>query len=161
MSLLLPWLLTSFLIDAERYLKCDASRDQMAWLPVTCGTSWRLSPSRPLRLAMRRNGVNLPKIPGTADSSLGALRSLFESAGFKEIETTSIEVSQQFVSFEEFWQAQTSNYTPTTKMITAMAARDRMKLIKTVRAELPTHQNAAIQYLVRANAIRARVPDKL
>jgi len=120
-----------------------------------------LSPSWPLRRAMRRIGVNVPEMPGTAESSFGALRALFESAGFEEIATTAIEVTQQFVGFEDFWQAQTSNYVPTTKTITAMAAGDRIRLIEAVRAELPVRQNGAIQYFARANAIKARVPGKV
>src|SRR5215831_3085251 len=45
-----------------------------------------LSPSGPLRRAMRRFGVEVPPIPGTDDSRLEAIRALFQGAGLEQIE---------------------------------------------------------------------------
>jgi hypothetical protein len=97
-------------------------------------------------------------LPGTADSRLGALRSLFARAGFQETATRHIDVTVSFPDFEEFWLAQTPSYSPTTKMISAMAESDRFKLKALVRAELPVRPDGMIEYSARANAIRARVP---
>ena len=115
-------------------------------------------PSWPMRAGMRKFGVKPPGIPGTAVSSRGALSSLFEQAGFEEIVTRPIEVTNSFPDFDSFWQAQTPSYSPATKMIAAMPEADRQKLIETVRAGLPLSQNGRIQYSARANAIKARVP---
>jgi SAM-dependent methyltransferase len=116
------------------------------------------SPSWPMRMGMRKFGMDVPSIPGTRDSSLAALTSMFQQAGFKEIVTRSIEVTNSFPHFDVFWQAQTPSYSPATKMIAAMLDTDRRKLAETVRAGLPVCADGRIQYSARANAIKARVP---
>jgi ubiquinone/menaquinone biosynthesis C-methylase UbiE len=116
-----------------------------------------LSPSGPFRLAMREIVSDVPVLPGTADSSLSALGSLFERAGFQEIATNSFDVTVSFPDFEAFWRAQTPSYSPTTRMIAAMTKKDRIGLIAAVRARLPAHPDGRIEYSARANAVKARV----
>lgn len=118
-----------------------------------------LSPSWPLRLGMRRIGVEVPRVPGTEDSSLGALASLFERGGFEEIATTSIDVTVAFADFDEFWHAQTPRYAPATKIIDAMTNSDRGRLMKVMRAEVPVLPSGRIGYSARANAIKASAPS--
>jgi len=129
---------------------------------IVAGYVWdfvpELSPSGPLRLGMRQFGADVPQVPGTNESSLCALESLFERAGFEKIATRSIDVTVTFPNFDDFWQAQTPSYSPITKMITAMTKSDRMKLMETVRAGLPVCPDGRIEYSARANAIKARVP---
>lgn len=129
---------------------------------VVAGYVWdfeaELSPSWPLRLGMRQLGVEVPGMPGARDSSLGALNSLFERAGLETIATSSFDVTVAFPDFDDFWQAQTPGYSPTTKMIDAMTTGDRMRLIDTVRAGLPVCRDGSIEYSVRANAIKAQAP---
>jgi ubiquinone/menaquinone biosynthesis C-methylase UbiE len=117
-----------------------------------------LSPSGPFRRGMRQFGSDVPELPGADDSSLGALQSLFERAGLEEIATKSIDVTVTFPDFDDFWQAQTPSYAPTTKMIAAMTKSDRARLIETMRAGLPVFPDGRIEYAARANAIKARVP---
>ena len=117
-----------------------------------------LSPSGPLRRAMRLFGVDLPAIPGTAESRIEALRTLFEQAGLEGIETRTIDVFLAYVDFEDFWQAQTPSYSPTTKIIASMTGSERMRLMRAVRSDLPTAPGGTIEYFARANAIKARVP---
>jgi ubiquinone/menaquinone biosynthesis C-methylase UbiE len=128
---------------------------------VVAGYVWdftaELSPSGPFRLGMRQVVTDVPVLPGTEDSRLGALSSLFERAGFEEIATRSIDVTVSFPNFEEFWLAQTPSYSPTTKMIAAMTDGNRKRLIESVRASLPIHPDGRIEYSARANAIKARV----
>ncbi len=118
-----------------------------------------LSPSWPLRLAMRPTGADVPPVPGTGESSVGALTTLFEQAGFDRIATRSITVTVPFPDFDAFWQAQTPGYSPIGKMIAAMMSADRLRLIETVRAGLPVSPDGSIQYPARANAIKAHLPD--
>ena len=129
---------------------------------IVAGYVWdftpELSPSGPFRLGMRQIVADVPTLPGTEDSRLGALRLLFEHAGLEEIATRSIDVTVSFPDFEEFWLAQTPSYSPTTKMIAAMTESDRMRLIASVQARLPVRPDGRIEYSARANAIRARVP---
>lgn len=116
------------------------------------------SPSGPLRRAMRRCGVDVPAIPGTDASPIEALRTLFEQAALERIESKTIEVCLAYRDFEDFWQAQTPSYSPTTKIIASMTASERTRLMRAVRTELPTALGGAIEYSARANAIKARVP---
>jgi ubiquinone/menaquinone biosynthesis C-methylase UbiE len=116
------------------------------------------SPSWPLRSGLHHIGTVAPEVPGTKKSGLGALHSLFESAGLERIATRSIDVTVRFSDFDEFWQAQLPSYSPMTKMIAAMTASDRKKLKQAILAALPAGQNGGIEYSARANAIKARVP---
>ena len=117
-----------------------------------------LSPSGPLRRAMRRLGSQVPTIPGTAESRLETLRALFEEAGLEQIETRIIDVCLAYKDFEDFWKAQTPSYVPTTKVIASMTEGDRTRLMRAVRDGLPTAPEGVIEYFARANAIKARVP---
>lgn len=130
---------------------------------LVAGSVWdfaaELSPSWPLRLGMRRIGADVPHVPGTRDSSLEALHSLFERAGFESIATTTVDVTVQFPDFDAFWQAQTPSYSPTSKIIAAMTSSDRTRLIEALRAGLPVRPDGGIVYSARANAIKVRVPD--
>jgi len=118
-----------------------------------------LSPSWPLRLGMRRMGVDVPPVPGSKASSLGTLISSFERAGFNKIASRSIDVTIPFPDFDDFWRTQTPSYSPIAKMIAAMTQSDRSRLIETVRAELPTGPDGRIEYAARANAIKANVAE--
>ena len=117
-----------------------------------------LSPSGPLRKAMRRFGVEAAAVPGTEASDLRALKSLFEATGLGAIETRTIDVCLTYQSFEDFWQAQTPAYAPTAKTIAAMKASDRVNLMRAVERSLPCGPCGTIEYCARANAIKARVP---
>ena len=117
-----------------------------------------LSPSGPLRKALRRSGAEVPVIPGTDASSPDALHRLFESAGLAQIETRVVEVCLSYASFNEFWVAQTPGYAPMAKVIAAMKEPERMRLVRAVQAALPAGPNGSIEYFARAHAIKARVP---
>jgi len=117
-----------------------------------------LSPSGPLRRAMRRFGIDVPAIPGTDDSRQETLQALFHGAGLERIEARTIDVCLAYTDFQDFWQAQTPGYAPTTKLIAAMKDSERMRLMHAVQASLPCGPNGSIEYCARANAIKARVP---
>jgi ubiquinone/menaquinone biosynthesis C-methylase UbiE len=115
-----------------------------------------LSPTGPLRRVMRRY-TDVPAIPGAAESSVEALQTLFEQAALERIETRTIEVCLAYRNFEDFWQAQTPSYYPTTKIIASMTESERTRLMRAVHAELPRSPGGVIEYFARANAIKARV----
>jgi hypothetical protein len=54
------------------------------------------------------------------------------------------------------WAAQTPSYSPTTKIIDAMAESDLRRLKRAVQEALPAGLHGKIEYAARANAIRAR-----
>ena len=132
---------------------------------IVAGYVWdfaaELSPSGPLRKAMRRFGADVPAIPGTEASRTEALRALFEGAGFEQIETRTVDVCLAYADFEDFWQAQTPGYAPTTKIIAAMKDSERMRLLHAVKSAVPAGPKGSIEYCARANAIKARVPRQL
>lgn len=118
-----------------------------------------LSPSWPLRRAMRQVGADPPHAPGAEASNIDALVSLFEGAGLQRIETRCIDVTVPYASFEAFWRAQTPGYSPIAKKIAAMSASERTRLMGAVRAALPVSTDGTISYSARANAIKSRRLD--
>jgi SAM-dependent methyltransferase len=129
---------------------------------VVAGYVWDFaaegSPGSPIRLGMRKIGVEPPRTPGTEDSTLKALEALFERAEFEQIRTKTIDVKETFSDFDEFWRSQAPSFSPTTKMIAGLPESDRARLIESVRAALPAGPNGSIAYSARANAIKARAP---
>jgi ubiquinone/menaquinone biosynthesis C-methylase UbiE len=117
-----------------------------------------LSPSGPLRRALRRLDVEVPATPGTEVSRPEALRALFAAAGLDRIETRSIDVCLSYDDFDDFWRSQTPGYAPMTKIIAAMTDRERMRLMRAVESSLPRGPGGAIAYCARANAIKACAP---
>jgi SAM-dependent methyltransferase len=117
-----------------------------------------LSPSGPLRQAMRAFGAQVPAIPGTEHSSLQALESLFLRAGLGPIRCTALDVTLAYRDFEDFWQAQTPGYSPTTKIIDAMTENERRRLKRALREALSAGPQGRIEYTARAKAFGASVP---
>ena len=119
--------------------------------------SEELSPSGPLRRAMRLFGAQVPEIPGTSDSRIDSLRRLFQQTGLERIETKTFDVCLAYRDFDDFWQAQTPGYVPTTKVIASMTDSERARLMRAVRDELPAAPGGLVEYVARANAIKGRV----
>ncbi len=117
-----------------------------------------LSPSGPLRRAMRRLGVQIPPIPGTAESHIDALRDLFQQIGLDRIETKTIDVCLSYRDTQDFWQAQTPSYAPTTRIIESMTDSERSRLMRAITDELLAAPGGVVEYVVRANAIKGRNP---
>jgi hypothetical protein len=109
---------------------------------------------------MRKIGMDVPMVPGAADTSVDALRSLFERAGLTDIATRPIEVTVAYSSFDDFWQSQVPPFTPNGKAIAALNKTDRAKLAEAVQVALPTDSEGGIAYSACANAIKARVPEQ-
>jgi ubiquinone/menaquinone biosynthesis C-methylase UbiE len=117
-----------------------------------------LSPSWPLRHAMRMFGAEVPAIPGTAHSNGAALHALFMHAGLQAIDSRTIDVTLAYANLDDFWKAQTPSYSPTTKILNAMSESERRRLKRAVQEALPSGPHGKIEYSARANAIRANVP---
>lgn len=113
-----------------------------------------LSPSGPLRQAMRACGAEVPAIPGAAHSSIEALRSLFVHAGLRAVKARSFDITLAYSDLGDFWGAQTPRYSPTTKMIDAMSEEQRRRLKRALLDTLPRGPNGKIEYAARANAMR-------
>ncbi len=116
------------------------------------GSAW------PLARGMRQIGIEPPRVPGTEDSSVEALKSLFKQAGFEEIAVRSIDITVAFPGFDDFWRSQTWPCTPSGKVIAMLPETHRAKLAETIRSALPVGSDGRIVYSARANAVKARVP---
>ena len=117
-----------------------------------------LSPSGPLRRAMRRMGIDAPPVPGTDTSGAAVLADLFKNAGLRGLDTNSFEVVVSFRDFEDFWRSQTSRYLPTTRLINAMSQRDRLTLMEVIRGYLRP-LGAGVGYSAWAIAVRGHSPS--
>lgn len=128
---------------------------------IVAGYVWdfgrELSPSGPLRRAMRACGTEPPAVPGTAHSSLEALEALFRDAGLAEVRSCAFDVTLGYAGFDEFWEAQTPGYAPTTKVIRAMSEPERRRLKRAALEALAAGPGGRIEYAARANAVRAKV----
>lgn len=130
---------------------------------VVAGYVWDFAaqrgPNSPIRLGLNQVGAKPPPVPGTEDSRLEALTSLFAGRKLTDIATKAINVTMSFPDFNDFWRSQTPSYSPMGKMIAALSQTDREKLIESVRSLLPPSADGSITYSARANAIKARVPE--
>jgi ubiquinone/menaquinone biosynthesis C-methylase UbiE len=112
----------------------------------------------PLTKGMRAIGIAPPTTPGTSDSSIEALQSLFKAAGLQAVETRPIEVTPTYRDFDDFWISQTSSVSPIAKFIASLAEAERSRLRSSVMSILPPDANGSVSYSACANAIKARVP---
>lgn len=115
-----------------------------------------LSPSGPLRKALKAQGVDVPALPGAQTSTLAGLANLCDEAGFANIATTTIEVTVSFADFHDFWESQTTRYSPTTKIIDALDPRKRESLVSIVKSLVRVQGDGAIRCSARANAVKAK-----
>jgi len=116
------------------------------------GTAW------PLARGMREVGIEVPRVPGAEDTSIAALQSLLERAGYQDIAVRSIEATQTYPSFDDFWTSQVPPFTPNGKAIAMLSDAKRAELAVAVRALLPISPDGNIVYSAMANAVKARVP---
>jgi ubiquinone/menaquinone biosynthesis C-methylase UbiE len=128
---------------------------------IVAGYVWDFAAARssswPLAQGLRRIGIEPPLVPGTKDSTLDALHSLFVQTGLEDIAVRSIEVTVTFPDFDTYWRSQTPPFSPHGKAIAGLSAIDRVKLMGAVRTSLPADPNGGIAYSARANAIKSRV----
>jgi SAM-dependent methyltransferase len=81
-----------------------------------------------------------PEIEGEArmdGSRQGDLTQLFEAAGLREIEETTLSVSVEHPSFEEWWEPFTLGVGPAGSYVAGLAPEPRAKLRERCRATLP------------------------
>jgi len=102
---------------------------------------------------MKACGAKVPAITGVAHSSAQALQSLFTRAGMLSIRSTTFHVSLAYSDFEDFWQAQTPSYSPTTGIIDSMTEAERRRLKRAIREAVSIGPSGKIEYAARANAI--------
>jgi SAM-dependent methyltransferase len=116
------------------------------------------SPGSLLRTGLRAIGIEVADLPGSADSRVEALRSLFKGAGLEQISIRTIHVTMSFSDFDNLWREQTLNFGPRGKIVAALSDAERARLSNAARASLPVAADGSVAYSVRAHAIKARIP---
>jgi ubiquinone/menaquinone biosynthesis C-methylase UbiE len=113
-------------------------------------------PHEPIQAAMRDMGLTPLKPPRFEVSQMDALRDLWVSSGFRDIETKEITVFRTFSDFDEFWAG---NVMANIKsMLTTLPQGDLERLKADVRGRLPKDASGRITVNARANAVKGRAP---
>jgi ubiquinone/menaquinone biosynthesis C-methylase UbiE len=153
-------LVINFVPDRQRSL-AEMRRTAKAG-GLVAGYVWDFAGGRatgsPLAKGMRAIGVEPPTTPGTKDTTMEALQSLFAAAGLESVEAREIEIAPTYSSFDDFWTSQTGSVSPTAKFIATLTESQRLQLRDTVRSSLPPNSDGSLSYSACAHAIKARVP---
>ena len=130
---------------------------------LVAGYVWDFAGGRatgaPLAKGMRAIGMEPPTTPGTNDTTIPALQSLFAAAGLESVEVREIEIAPTYSSFDDFWISQTASVSPTAKFIGSLSAPERSRLREAVEIILPSNSDGSVSYSACAHAIKARVPE--
>jgi SAM-dependent methyltransferase len=113
----------------------------------------------PLAKGMRAVGLDRPTTPGTADTTLEALKSLFVTAGLEAVEVREIEITPTYPDFDDFWASQTASVSPTARFVGSLSESERLRLREAVKNGLPSHADGSVSYSACAHAIKGRVPE--
>lgn len=154
-------LVINFVPDRQRSL-AEMRRTAKAG-GLVAGYVWDFAGGRatgsPLAKGMRAIGIEPPITPGTKDTTIEALQSLFASAGLVSVETRQIEIAPTYTNFDDFWISQTGSVSPTAKFIGTLSEPQRLRLRDAVRTILPSNTDGSVSYSACANAIKARVRE--
>lgn len=131
---------------------------------VVAGYVWDFpggrAPVSAIRNALSCLNAEFPPVPGTEDSGLVALSALFNGAGFDDIATRTIDVRMIFRNFDEYWRTQTPTFSSTGRVVASLSESDRDRLKEFLRTSMPAESDGSISCSARANAIKARVPER-
>jgi hypothetical protein len=95
--------------------------------------------------------------PTVPEAMPDGLRATLAAEGYGDIEITTIEASQSFRDFEDYWMSQTGTFPhPVAKAAAALSGQDRERLRELLRTALPAADDGSITYASRATAFRAR-----
>jgi ubiquinone/menaquinone biosynthesis C-methylase UbiE len=116
------------------------------------------SPHAPMEAGIRTLGVDPMRPPMTPESTPAGAKATLEKAGFSDIATTTIEATQTYRSFDDYWDTHTIAFHPIAKSIAALTEEQRTALRKAMRAALPAGLDGGITFSSRALAFKARKP---
>lgn len=72
-----------------------------------------------------------------AEGTQEGMRASLRAAGFTDIATTEIDVSQTYVSFDDYWEAQTRPSSPPGRTVAALDERQRARMRDQMREVMP------------------------
>ncbi len=91
------------------------------------------------------------------DSDAGALKRLFENAGFVDIETTSFEIITHFRDFDDYWRPFLGGQGPAPSFVLSLDEEKKEILRNTLKARLPTEQDGSVSMVARAWAAKGQI----
>ncbi len=86
----------------------------------------------------------------------GALKRLFEKAGFVAIETTSIEITTHFRDFDDYWKPFLGGQGPAPGFVLSLDEDKKNELRHALKARLPTQPDGSIAMAARAWAAKGQ-----
>ena len=132
---------------------------------IVAGYTWRKSPTiidapyGPLARGVVEIAGDVMISPAVSEAMPDGLRATLTAAGYGDIEITTLEASQTFRNFEDYWTSQTATFPhPVAKSVAALSDNDRERLCNILRTALPAAVDGTITYFSRATAFKARKP---
>jgi SAM-dependent methyltransferase len=114
-------------------------------------------PLAALRDEVAAMGIDPPRPPSAAASTIEALRALWTGAGLEAVETRTIDAPRSFADFDEFWTIALLGVS-VTSVLASMREADVVRLKERVRARLPAGPDGRVTIGARANAVKGRAP---
>lgn len=132
---------------------------------IVAGYTWRKSstildaPYGPLARGVINVAGDVMLTPTVPEAMPDGLLAALTAEGYGDIEITTIEASQSFRDFEDYWTSQTATFPhPVAKSVAALTDDDRERLRDVLRQALPPAADGTITYSSRATAFKARKP---
>jgi SAM-dependent methyltransferase len=126
------------------------------------GYTWRKSPTiidapyGPLARGVIEVAGDVMLSPSVPEAMPDALHAALVAEGYDRVEIATIEASQTFRDFEEYWTSQTGTFPhPVARSVAALSDDDRERLRQVMRAALPAAADGAITYASCATAFKA------
>jgi ubiquinone/menaquinone biosynthesis C-methylase UbiE len=130
---------------------------------IVAGYTWRKGPNivdapyGPLARGVVAIAGSVMQSPVIPEAMPDGLHAALAAEDYRDIEVTTIEATQTYRDFEDYWSAQASTFQhPVAKSVAALTDADREKLRDLMRKELPAAGNGSITYAARATAFKAR-----
>ncbi len=130
---------------------------------IVGGYTWRKSatindaPYGPLARGIVQIAGDVKSSPIVPEAMPAGLQSALTAAGYQDIEITTIEASQRFRDFDDYWTSQTGTFPhPVARSVAALTDHERHQLRDMLRSTLPVAVDGSIAYSSRATAFKAR-----
>jgi len=132
---------------------------------VIAGYTWRKTPTDldapygPLARAVTEVAGDVKTSAVVPEAMPEGLRAALIAEGYADIDVTTIEATQTFRDFEDYWSSQTGTFPhPVATSALALGDRERERVRDILRAALPAAADGTITYPSRATAFKARKP---
>jgi SAM-dependent methyltransferase len=113
------------------------------------------SPHAPMERGFVQIGEDYGKPPVAPEGTPDGLKRALAAAGFRDARIGSIEITETYRDFADYWASQTVSFAPIGKSVAALSEPQRARLREVMRATLPADRTGGIGYASRALAFKA------